>query len=492
MKHYQLILIALFFGLFGCQITKNEIVINGKINGEIPNQVEYSIPIDGISYAGFRNVVIPDSLGNFEITLPVSKPSIMHILIIHQAHGRLVVEPDKKYNVEFNLKSKDKKFIVTGDNQIGQNEFNSLPSRHVQISAKKFLNDTIVTDIEQSIKTSLKYEVSQFNEYLNSGRISNDFYELIILDRECYYATVKGNIASLKYVMDYRFNNGGFTSNVKKMWTRIFEETPVSLSYLSQSQWFFDYITNFIKYNWYTNDSFNRNILSDKYEKGIIHSYYISESKKYLPEELHEFYQACYLYLESIQDSYDKELIQLFEHFKKDFPNSKYERFLKPEITRIVEYYEKLEKELKSENVKFIDNSNYINSLQECISLFEGKMVYVNVWATWCGPCHEEFQHKEELKKLLDSNNIVPVYISIDKEKDSIQWKNMIKFYNLEGFHVRANDKLKAELRKIFDKNGSLSIPWYILIDNNGEILKKHASRPSQIEKLDNELNDIN
>jgi len=40
-------------------------------------------------------------------------------------------------------------------------------------------------------------------------------------------------------------------------------------------------------------------------------------------------------------------------------------------------------------------------------------------------------------------------------------WKNMIKFYNLEGSHIRANAQLIADLRKLFDNNGSIYILWY-------------------------------
>jgi hypothetical protein len=95
------------------------------------------------------------------------------------------------------------------------------------------------------------------------------------------------------------------------------------------------------------------------------------------------------------------------------------------------------------------------------------------------------------LTSLLQKNNIQILYISIDRDQDSIQWKNMIKFYNLEGYHIRANKEFQAELIKIFDSNGSISIPWYILIDNNGTIIKKHAKRPSQINELEKEINEI-
>jgi hypothetical protein len=64
----------------------------------------------------------------------------------------------------------------------------------------------------------------------------------------------------------------------------------------------------------------------------------------------------------------------------------------------------------------------------------------------------------------------------------------MIKFYDLEGYHVMAGENLVAELRMLYDQNGSIAIPWYILIDGNGKITRKHASAPSQLQKLEAEL----
>lgn len=80
------------------------------------------------------------------------------------------------------------------------------------------------------------------------------------------------------------------------------------------------------------------------------------------------------------------------------------------------------------------------------------------------------------------------LYISIDSDKYATQWHDMIKFYDLEGYHIRANPQLGQDLRKIFGKGGSMSIPWYILVDEDGDIIKKHASRPSQLKELEVEL----
>ena len=79
------------------------------------------------------------------------------------------------------------------------------------------------------------------------------------------------------------------------------------------------------------------------------------------------------------------------------------------------------------------------------------------------------------------------LYISLDKDEKAGQWKDMVNYYNLKGYHIRANEKLWASLR---DLRGSdtFSIPWYILADEDGQVLRKYASSPSDLEKLKKQL----
>ena len=144
-----------------------------------------------------------------------------------------------------------------------------------------------------------------------------------------------------------------------------------------------------------------------------------------------------------------------------------------------------------SEKMKFVDNYDKINTLKEAVQSFKGKKVYIDVWATWCGPCKDQFKYVDRLEEFIKSKNIEILYISIDDAQRDKQWKEMIKFYNLEGKHIRTNKSLDTDLRRIFNQNSIITTPWYILIDENGNIIKEHASRPSEIDELKKELNEI-
>ncbi len=77
------------------------------------------------------------------------------------------------------------------------------------------------------------------------------------------------------------------------------------------------------------------------------------------------------------------------------------------------------------------------------------------------------------------------VYLSMDTDERDIQWKNMIKYYKLSGYNIRTNDALRNDLSKLFwNRNSGYTIPRYVLVDANGNIVEKDALRPSDKEKL--------
>lgn len=132
---------------------------------------------------------------------------------------------------------------------------------------------------------------------------------------------------------------------------------------------------------------------------------------------------------------------------------------------------------------------NYENNAGGSTSLddLKGKYVYIDVWATWCGPCKAEIPYLKEVEKAYHDNNIEFVSISIDKEKDYDKWKAMITEKELGGIQLIADKDWKSSFVTDYKIKG---IPRFILIDPQGKIVSSDAPRPSddRLKELFNEL----
>lgn len=114
-----------------------------------------------------------------------------------------------------------------------------------------------------------------------------------------------------------------------------------------------------------------------------------------------------------------------------------------------------------------------------------GKYVYIDVWATWCGPCRAEIPHLKEIEKKYHNKNIEFVSISIDTKKDYDKWKKFVAEKELSGIQLYADNDWNSEFVKDYNING---IPRFILIDPKGKIVNANADRPSSaklVEVLD-------
>ncbi|MEZ4857739.1 MAG: TlpA disulfide reductase family protein [Flavobacteriaceae bacterium] len=110
------------------------------------------------------------------------------------------------------------------------------------------------------------------------------------------------------------------------------------------------------------------------------------------------------------------------------------------------------------------------------LSDLKGKYVYVDVWATWCGPCKVEIPFLKQVEKEFHDKNIAFVSISIDETKDHEKWKTMVTEKELSGVQLFADNNWDSKFVREYYING---IPRFILIDPNGTIVTPDAPRPS-------------
>lgn len=129
---------------------------------------------------------------------------------------------------------------------------------------------------------------------------------------------------------------------------------------------------------------------------------------------------------------------------------------------------------------------NDINGKSVSLSDFNGKLVYIDFWATWCGPCRGEIPHLDKLEKDYKGKKIVFVKISLDDDMDA--WRKMVTEKKLGGVQLHADGAWSSDAAKNYQIKG---IPTFVLIGADGKIINPNAPRPSSEEirtLLDQEL----
>ena len=139
---------------------------------------------------------------------------------------------------------------------------------------------------------------------------------------------------------------------------------------------------------------------------------------------------------------------------------------------------------------------NYIDIKggKKSLDSFKGKYVYIDVWATWCGPCIREIPALDKLEKEYHSKNIAFVSISTDESRRSggsweaaeKKWSNFVKDRNMSGIQLWSGKDTRFQQE--YQING---IPRFILIDPQGNIVDANAPRPSD-PRLKNIFNSLN
>ena len=129
----------------------------------------------------------------------------------------------------------------------------------------------------------------------------------------------------------------------------------------------------------------------------------------------------------------------------------------------------------------FKDKSGKSVSLEN----FRGKYLYIDVWATWCKPCREEFPFFETLKKHFKDENALQI-IAVSIDKDFQKWSKFVTESNMSGLQLHATPD--SDFVKFYDIG---ALPRYILIDKNGNVMNPSEMRPSDpeiIKKLENTI----
>ena len=116
-------------------------------------------------------------------------------------------------------------------------------------------------------------------------------------------------------------------------------------------------------------------------------------------------------------------------------------------------------------------------SLGELLMNYPQNLIYLDFWATWCGPCLLEMPASEKLQQEFNNGSIEFVYLSIDSDKQRWLKKTATLPQGKNAHHYRVKDGLR-----FMNEMGGSSVPRYMLIGKNGGMINFNAPRPRSLE----------
>jgi len=156
----------------------------------------------------------------------------------------------------------------------------------------------------------------------------------------------------------------------------------------------------------------------------------------------------------------------------KEFGRGLVEKYFKSKIISLTEPWEGLLRGNPAPDF----NAKTIEGKSVRLSDLKGKKVYLDIWATWCGPCIAEIPALKQFEEEFSTRDIEFVSISIDEAKDIDKWKKFIAKNELTGIQLLADGAWGSDVVTSYNIKG---LPRFLLIDKDGNIVSANAPRPS-------------
>lgn len=401
--------------------------------------------------------------------------------------GSVFIEPGQNMQITITVTDKGQTLEVQGPNAAGIKLAGKMNHPFYQSNAQGYLKkDSAMAGVNALIARDINKELNPFDSLLAIKKISKAFYNSIKRDIGCYYASVQaaailGQYHRTTLTVKHPLYKATLNKDMQAAWPKIYENFPPN-TYAAGSPDFYYYAKDYV--TWYKTmyvGSKNGSYQKHPYNSENRYDLTYSAINGNFTGKIKEYMLAMYLFDELLQQDYQRQLSMLYNRFTTTYPASNYTRFLTPYVEQITTYLDKANEFFTPD--EHLLASSTINSFDDLVANFKGKTVFVDMWATWCGPCKAEFEFAPQLEKYLAANNVQMLYISMDKDNADTQWQSMIKYYGLAGYHVRTTDNLRNDLIKRFWGGKGYSIPRYVII-KDGAVVVENAQRPSDKQKL--------
>lgn len=458
--------------LTGC--TPKEITLEGKVSNLSGNTIVYCPTIDGIYNSVQKDTLFIQADSTYRIILPGKRNEKVSFYIYGQRYlGTVYVEsgknqldidasPENSLHVENKLVKENE--IVKELSRLQEEVFNLRARRGDAFQVAK---DTVASSVYRKLTdygSRIEQKITGVDDVFAKRAMQDVRMQML-----------------LAFMNQYLGINYQGTEETKKEWEAVY---PEMLAYVDItrpenvfSEAFANVISNVAGIELYMKTKQQPKDRNEGTQQ--LFDWY----KKNLEGRVQEVAMANVILEDASYESYSVGIPALYEQFKVLYPTSPLTPVLEEAVRKNISFNNQ---ELPADI--HILNTDSVRSFKEITDRYAGKVVFVDIWATWCGPCRESFAHVEPLQKYAKENDIVLLYVSIDRPTDAALWKKMAGHYNLKGDHVIINEFFKMDIYNTFGTNGALYIPHCAIINKKGELQFKKAASPEEMDKLAGQL----
>lgn len=341
-----------------------------------------------------------------------------------------------------------------------------LTSKELRDTLKNVALKSSAIEFKSYIDTQYNLKKNQFEVDARRLELSPDFVRLYL----------DNHLTSMSYQLKFLYprflkinSDSFFTSN--SSYLDFFKSIPVNESYLN-SPTYLDVQLLYLKTMTTITDFRNKNL--DSVEDVTYFKTLIQNAKKNpnetLKSKLTEMLLGEYIAYYGLPTDLKEEI----KDFVSTISDANKSEMVKKKLLALTAY----DRGKSAPLFTFNDNSGNVRQLKE----FVGKVVYLDIWASWCGPCKAEMPFSKELvEHYKDRKDIVFLYISIDENKANWE-KSLIELKLYMGIQgIAYPNGFNSDFAKKYQVQ---AIPHYVLIDKSGNLISAKAFRPSQKDKI--------
>lgn len=496
-------LLMIFFLSLLSATAFSQATIRGKIHHyDGKSEIYYSHSWQGI-HPLIGQSIKPSKRGDFEITLNPKELGKVNFSY-KQFRATLFFTDNTKMEIEFD-ENDPNSFSVHGDFEVVNNYYHTFSSsmnsplisvggnKHSKFISKLQTPELVVNALDSMVQQEIDqiYAEKPIDLERLDPNLVQAVTEHLVNEIKAYYGIVFLNAMLLKKQEQLRVINEDSTKVLaiyNSRWQRLIESFTDDISTEIQPAPNSPYYNELLRMHSLIIQTYRKydftqpmSIDEDVYNKLVgFDSLLFNDPKSVLAYKLN--------YLNTFLGSefyYSPALLDIKNQLKSEYPDLPYWQLLEPKIKKLNESIIAAGKKYKDAEVL---KTNY-TTFKDLLNQFEGKYLYIDIWATWCLPCIKDFQYKDEITSLIEPE-VERLYISIDQQRFEDRWKQSIKYNELKGYHVRANNDL---IEDMWDEIGGYkgAIPRYVLIDESGEIFKAIAASPSNSRELRKQIEEM-